>query len=321
MQSRISWLKMASLTVAAAALAACSGANDSAPMVDSNGKHPANWVKAHGAIANASSAQCTQCHGEDLTGGITRVGCFSTPQTAQFGFVCHATNPVAAAGCDSCHSTPPAGAAAPNRSGLHTLHLQLLGTNCASCHTGAGFGTENHAKATATGGIAGATVNFPASLKAKTAPSFGYDAANGTCSGVICHGGKNTPKWYGGSIDLATDCVSCHEQGTAAQTPQYNSYFSGTYNGANLHEIHLHLLVPNTSTPIVCTDCHNTASLTSHFTSLATPAFGAEPSTTIGGGSTKITSYTAYTAVVPSGSCTSTCHAANGNNPRNWINN
>jgi predicted CxxxxCH...CXXCH cytochrome family protein len=322
---RKSTIKFFLLLASLAALAACGKANGDAPSVSATGKHPADWVHTHPTAVQANVNSCTECHGEDLAGGITRVGCFSTPESAFNGFVCHASSPVAKPGCSSCHGTPPDGNVAPNRDNAHDTHFELpevATLSCPTCHFGAGFGTPNHAKATASGGIARATVTLLDTgglLRAKTLTSFGYDASTESCSGVICHGGQPTPSWSTGSIEVDTDCLKCHEQGTAPQTPQYNSFYSGkiTLNGVvkNLHNFHVAL-------GIFCTNCHNTTTLaTNHFVGLTTPAFDAAPSTTIGGGTTSITAYTPFTATVPSGSCTAAaCHGV-ATATRFWINN
>lgn len=328
MMRRTMMVKLLFMAASLTALAACGTGNDNATTVDSSGKHPAGWVAQHGAIAAVSTSSCSECHGAGLTGGIAQVGCFSTPQTSFSGFVCHATSPVANHGCTSCHGTPPDGSIAPNRQNAHGKHLALTGVTCSTCHVNAGAGTPGHAKATASGGIARATVSlldapgFP--LKAKTFTAFGYDAAAETCSGIVCHGGQQTPGWSVGTINVATDCLKCHAQGSApvapdtTPTPQYNSFFSGTAFGANLHQLHLLERVPGTTTPVACTDCHTLSA--QHFAGLATPAFEATAASTIGGTGTRITSYVPFTSTTPSGSCTSSCHATNNNNPRNWKN-
>ncbi len=335
MLKRTSILRAVILMAALAALVACSNSNSNAPQLDSTGKHPANWVALHGEAAAVSTSSCTQCHGTDLAGGITRVGCFSTPQTSLYGFVCHAVSPAANPGCGSCHNTPPdslqpACAIAPNRHFAHDTHLALADVTCDYCHFDAGFGTANHAKAGASGGIAGATVSFlnVSSLSAKTTRpgSPGYDAAGGVCSNVICHGGKPTPSFRTGSINVDTDCLTCHEQGTAPQTPQYNSFYSGSFTfgsgrGATPVNLHLFHLLQNdptaaSATLIFCTSCHNTTTLASqHFAGLTTPAFEGRAAITISGGNTQITSYTPFTSAVPSGNCATACHGT-----RNWIN-
>lgn len=327
MQKRTSILKMISLATVAASLFACGKANSDAPMVDSAGKHPSDWIARHGAVALVSTTSCTECHAGDLSGGIAKVSCMSASPIS--GFSCHATSPAVNPGCASCHGGPPNGpdgTTAPNRQFAHDTHLVEVATianssndvKCSFCHNGAGFGTANHAKATATGGIASATLSVPDTLRAKTiTTTFGYDSASGICSGIICHGGKPTPSFRTGSITVETDCLTCHEQGTAPQTPQYNSFYSGQAailgTNVNLHQLHLALNDPTatpSTTSISCTGCHNlTALATNHFSGLTTSAFEGSPASTIGGGTTKISAYTPYTSTVPSGNCTTACHA------------
>ena len=90
---------LGSLTLAA--LTACSAGSDSASsMIDAAGKHVVgagytNWVQQHwveyksanGDSAYASSTtKCSQCHGIDLTGGTSKVSCFSQSFA---GMECH----------------------------------------------------------------------------------------------------------------------------------------------------------------------------------------------------------------------------------------
>ncbi len=296
----------------AVALAGCGDKNDKSTYYSDSG-HPSGWAASHKTSAKTGSDGCTKCHGENLTGGIAKVSCFSTPQTSRSGFACHATNPIVNTNCSSCHGTPPNGTSAPNRAGAHATHLALVGVTCDSCHNGAGSGTANHAKTV--------TVLLQDSLKAKTVTTtFAYNAANGTCSAIICHGGVTTPNWSTGSITVATDCLKCHEQGTASQTPQYNSFFSGIKTGANLHMLHLLLRIPGTATPITCTECHNSSALTGHFSGLVSPVFEGTAANSIGGAGTFVNNYVPYTTAVPSGSCSSSCHVVLFNNPQNWIN-
>ncbi|MEI6207103.1 MAG: CxxxxCH/CxxCH domain-containing protein [Desulfuromonadales bacterium] len=212
------------------------------------------------------------------------------------------------AGCTACHGYPPAG-------NVHSKHLALPGVTCNSCHNGAGANTALHINGTV-------DVSIASAFKAKTG-TISYSPAIGTCSAIICHGGQTTPGWSTGSITISTDCLKCHEQGTASQTPQYNSFFSGkttilATTPVNLHQLHVLLKVSSTTPSIFCTDCHNTATLADkHFAGLATPAFEATAAGTIGGGNSRITGYVPFTSAVPSGNCTSTCHTGT----RNWINN
>jgi predicted CxxxxCH...CXXCH cytochrome family protein len=85
-----------------------------------------------------------------------------------------------------------------------------------------------------------------------------------TCSNVSCHGGKAAPNWLTGTIDVNTECTSCH----AAGTTQYNSYNSGE------HSRHV--------SRFTCTVCHDTTKLAvNHFTKLNTAAMEGPASATI----------------------------------------
>lgn len=299
----------------ALALGGCGDRNDKAVFSPESG-HSSDWNVAHKTAANADVASCTECHGASLDGGIVKVGCFSTPRMSYNGFACHSTNPMVNINCTSCHGATPNGTAAPNRAGAHAKHVALPGVTCATCHDGSGFGTATHGKVITVSAL-------PNSFKAKVSTSFGYDAADGTCSGVICHGGQKTPKW--GST-VAIGCIQCHEQGTASTVPQYNSFYSGqstTSAGAtvNLHILHSLENVPSSSTRVACIHCHSATFLTTrHFNGLTTPAFDTPAAGIVGGSGTLITNYVPYSSAVPSGSCTSACHSMINNNPRNWVN-
>jgi predicted CxxxxCH...CXXCH cytochrome family protein len=133
---------------------------------------------------------------------------------------------------------------------------------CAVCHTGGGSGTATHGDTL--------TVAFPAVYNAKN--SAAVMNTDNSCSNVSCHGGKTTPRWRGGRIDPLAECTPCHDAGTAAGTPQANSYFSGQH-GKHLVEIGLN-----------CIDCHDMAVVSagsSHFSGLATPAFELSPAITM----------------------------------------
>jgi predicted CxxxxCH...CXXCH cytochrome family protein len=283
----------------ALSLGGCGDRNDKA-VFSSAGGHSPDWVSTHKVSARANVESCVECHGENYDGGVSRVSC--TSQSAVSGFTCHATSPVAnLTGCASCHGGSPSGpfgTAAPNRKAAHTKHTALAGIGCGTCHLNAGFGTVGHARADAAGGRSSATVASSASFP------FVYNA-DGTCSNASCHGGKVTPAWTGSLGIVADDnsiCLKCHEQGTAPGTPQYNSFYSGSFSGTdpatNTHTSHL-------SRGAFCTDCHNIGKLTDfqkHFGGISAKAFTA-PDNTIGGLPTKIGSYTASSKTCNTVSC------------------
>ena len=79
------------------------------------------------------------------------------------------------------------------------------------------------------------SVAFPAAYNAKSgAASFtaGAGPTAASCSNVSCHGGQTTPFWSGGTINVATQCTSCHvAEAVASQAAatQWNSAFSGLH--------------------------------------------------------------------------------------------
>lgn len=327
-------LKIISITAASAALFGCGNGNSngSAALLSGNGRHVADWVQLHSAAAASSMESCTECHGSDLSGGISKVSCMSP--TAISGYRCHATSPADnPAGCVSCHGGLPSGPfgdTAPNRKLAHDKHTAL--TACGTCHLNAGTGTVGHARATAAGGFNRATVTLSGAFTAETFTTFGYDAPSDTCSGVSCHGSGGKLQaalpWSTGAITMATACYQCHEQGTAPTalggppTPQYNSFYSGLFSGAipatNLHEFHLRQTTLNASgTPVFCTDCHNIGTLTDqqkHFGRLTSNTFSA-PGTTVGGVPTGIGSYDTTTQA-----CSNVaCHTAVPKNNVRWV--
>ena len=122
-----------------------------------------------------------------------------------------------------------------------------------------------------------------------------FNASGLTCSNTSCHGGQTTPNWQTGSINVNSQCTSCHVRGTT----QFNSYNSGEHKKHVVDE------------GFACGECHNTTTLAvNHFTKLGTSAMEGPASATIGG-----------TTSVPTGAwnatnktCTLTCHGEVHNN-------
>ena len=158
-----------------------------------------------------------------------------------------------AGACDSCHGQPPSGNVFPDTAGSHGVHTALngLNSNCAACHSDAAHNDQIDR------GIA--TV-----WSAKSGTATGN--SDNTCSNISCHGGRNTPAWDGGSINVDTQCSSCHSYGTG----QYNGYYSGEHNK--------HVRDKGFS----CSTCHDADRLRNgHFTNLETRTFEQAPSATI----------------------------------------
>lgn len=180
--------------------------------------------------------------------------------------------------CTACHRQPPNGSAAPNRAGAHAVHSALpgVGTTCAVCHTGAAHNDW-------------VDLAFPAAYNAKSGTAADNPNGTATCTNISCHGGKTTPDWATGSINVNSQCTSCHAYGTT----QYNSYASGKHSRSD-------------HSRQACTVCHNTTSLaSSHFSRLNTTALEGPAAATIGGGTTRVSSYNAGTKT-----CTTSCHGS-----------
>ena len=253
------------------------------------------------ATQTTFTSNCSNCHAVTGTSPVS---------AAPLCTVCHtAGSPLTLTSCTSCHANPPNGAAGtayPNIAGTHTVHIALNGAgtpiSCNTCHNGLGTNTLNHYnRANARPGLNALRVPpgdaaFPATYNAETGASS-FSATALTCSNVSCHGGQANLNWQTGTLNVNTQCTSCHTSGTA----QYNSYNSGE------HQKHV------SGEGIECTVCHNTTTLAaSHFTTLSTTAMEGPASATIGGGSTGVAAYVPATrSCTPSNS--GSCH-----NTRTW---
>jgi predicted CxxxxCH...CXXCH cytochrome family protein len=238
-----------------------------------------SYVTTNGAAA----CQNNSCHGSSLT-GVAGSGPACVTAT------CHQNgSPLIYTGCTSCHGNPPTGTVAPNRRGAHAAHNALSsgGNLCDTCHSGAGTNTLNHFN-----GIV--EVLLLSTYNAKSV-SATYNA-DGTCSKVSCHGGQQTPAWLTGTIEVNTQCTSCHVYGTAPATPEYDSYYSGR------HLTHFN------AADFPCTTCHDTTKLAvDHFTTLNT-------TTMEGSAPASLNSNLNYTG----GTCTPACHTAPPPTTRSW---
>jgi predicted CxxxxCH...CXXCH cytochrome family protein len=144
--------------------------------------------------------------------------------------------------------------------GAHPQHNALPNVTgvCATCHNGAGSGTPLH-----NNGVGDVSVSSTYNAKSGAAV---YSTANNTCSQVSCHGGQTTPGWLTGTLDVNTQCTSCHQSGTT----QYNGFFSGK------HATHIN------DVGLFCTRCHDTRTLqVNHFTTLNTTAMEGPASGTL----------------------------------------
>ncbi len=256
------------------------GSSETNESVFQGDAHPANWKVTHKTAALQDPATCTECHGADYSGGTSNVACSS----------CHVNgSPFVLTNCTSCHTAPPSGTVAPNRTGAHntdTGHFAAqvtLPDGCNTCHAGAGSGTLNHDNGAP-------NVHFLNAYNAKSGIAV-YNA-DGTCSKVSCHGGQTTPNWLTGTIDVFSQCASCHTIGASAGNPEYNSFWSGE------HAFHVNTL------GLACVGCHDPYQLAvNHFTSLNTSTMEGPASATI---RTDFVHYDSATQTCTFSSCHST---------------
>jgi len=207
-----------------------------------NTAHPVNWSgpdsTSHQSAQNMAAA-CALCHGADLSAG-------SGPACSN----CHtAGSPLAQSNCESCHAKPPSGTTYPDLNGAHTIHNDLAGVSdsCTTCHAGAGSQTALHDNN---------VVNIAFTGYNAKSGTANYTAADQTCTNVSCHGGKKTPVWGTGTINVTAECTVCH-----ASSGQYNSYVSGE------HKKHVQ------DEKISCSECHDANKLAPvHFNDISSPA-------------------------------------------------
>jgi predicted CxxxxCH...CXXCH cytochrome family protein len=212
--------------------------------------------------ANGTTGCAGYCHGSSLE-GVTGSGPACT--------TCHTSGTPTGAlstNCASCHGKPPVGTTAPNREGAHAEHNALteVANVCETCHTGAGTGTTSHfVNGAVDVQLVATTYNAKSGTAAHTSDSNG-----GTCSKVSCHGGQTTQSWRIGTIDVNTQCTSCHAFGA----DEYNSYSSGE------HSFHT---TQAFGSGFGCTGCHDSTKLVTqgHFTTLGTTTMNGNAAATI----------------------------------------
>lgn len=241
--------------------------------------HPKPWIK-HNTSGNQANA-CALCHGANFEGG----GIGHGPACID----CHKNQaiPTVAQNCASCHDNPPNDGDVnnfPNYAGLHAKHCNtanLPGVTCSACHSGYGSGTLIHYQRSVNPVVNDPRISFNPNYNSKQgAASIAGPRAARVCSNVRCHGGLDTPPWD--PVVTIVSCTECHKVGTALQTPEYNSYYSGA------HQLHVDNSVP-------CTGCHDMTDKSKHFANLATPGFETAPASTL---KAYINGYAS-----PSGSC------------------
>jgi predicted CxxxxCH...CXXCH cytochrome family protein len=248
-----------------------------------------NCATCHGPLASSTKAGATAAQIQTGINTVSAMSSLSSLSSADIQAIADALatsgsgsttgsgTTVSSSDCTSCHGMPPNGTSEPNIAGAHAVHVALptVGTNCAVCHN----------NSTPDNGTV--EVGILSIYNAKSATAQINPDGSPTCINVSCHGGQTTPNWETGSLDVNTQCTSCHSYGTT----QYNSYYSGQHS-THVQEVGLS-----------CTTCHDTTKLAAnHFTHLDTPTMEGPASGTI------------KSSVGYNGStCTNSCHGT-----RSW---
>lgn len=180
------------LVLAALPLAGCGDTNSQSNFDANSGTHPADWLPlGHTVAADEHLETCTECHGSDLAGGISKVPCTQCHlgtneathplQWGAYAYALHATfvklNGTASCAEAACHGTTLEGVAGS-------------GPACTSCHLG------------------GPTSKHPQLWDTNVTLHMGYVAQNGTasCQNALCHGTDLKGVFLSGP-----SCNACHQ--------------------------------------------------------------------------------------------------------------
>jgi hypothetical protein len=190
------------LLLSVVTLAGCGNSNSQSNFDSSTGKHPSGWLPdGHMTVAKASLETCTQCHGADYSGGISKIACtdchignqqsIHPTSWGPFGFILHAdyvnTNTNSTCANALCH-------------GAQLNGVGGTGPSCTSCHMG---------------GVASMHPLWGTPAYA-THGSFVKNNSNDTsgCANAKCHGTN-----LDGAGGAGPSCTSCHMGGVASVHP------------------------------------------------------------------------------------------------------
>ena len=224
--------------VAAGAAADCVSGDDDDDAVTET-YHPPGWDEpaAHGPALKLFDENCKLCHGPELDGGQSKVGCDG----------CHEKD--WRENCTYCHGGTDSDTGAPPRDldgetvltsitfPPHTSHVSESNHapyDCVECHTKPSNVTSEGHLLDDTHGEA--EVVFTAGLSNVAH----YDGVSG-CSNLYCHGDGQSANGVQGALEQAPGCDGCHA-GPEDSSAQWSA-MSGEHNR--------HLDVG-----VLCVDCH-----------------------------------------------------------------
>jgi hypothetical protein len=183
-------LLLLSMLLSLVTITGCGDKNSKTDINPVAAKHPSNWLpSSHAATASINVTACTECHGADYKGGISKIACTSCHMGDQsnkhplkwgpFSYSGHGTfvKNSGSTGCDNmyCHGPALTGSSGPS---------------CSSCHMGGP--ALVHPQSWTTLKDHGLYVN-----------SLGAES----CKNSACHGPAG-----GGIPNVVPACRACHAQ-------------------------------------------------------------------------------------------------------------
>jgi len=256
-------------------------------VVPSGGTHASSATLDY--IANGGSSGCTECHGSDLTGGISRVSCFGNPAGCHHDPVANWATPAkhgasakkapgssGFASCQICHAADFTGGGAnvtclnnpachgvgvfsphprspwlSSTSNTHTTTDPSNAPVCAQCHQAqANPGTPGCFNSTLCHGAAVHPAGWAQSSQHGSAAKAAPSASGGFSFCQTCHGTGTTPPANFGGNPPAVSCYTCH--GVNAPHPAGNIWkISSTPSHRNTNQ--------GQANVDVCAQCHRSA--------------------------------------------------------------
>lgn len=178
------------VALALAIISGCGTANDDAPFDADAKKHAAGWTENHVAASQKNSTSCQECHGSDLSGGISKISCAECHMGGSYSAhpLAWAT-PLALNHSGYVISSGASGCANVSCHGANLLG-GVTGPSCTSCHLG------------------GTMAIHPADWAGVISTKHGeYANANTTssCANMYCHGTGLL-----GIANISPACNVCH---------------------------------------------------------------------------------------------------------------
>ena len=219
-------------------------------VVPSGGTHTSTATLDY--IANGGSSGCTQCHGSDLSGGISRVSCFGNPA--------------------GCHHDPVAGwVAAPPAAQQHGVSAKKAPgssgfASCQICHGNnfsGGGANESCLNNAACHGAGAASPHAPKPWRGSPYTHTNTDTSNAPVC-ALCHypGSPNNPANHpatpapAGTAPGCFNSTLCHGEGGVPHP--VGSTWVATSPAAQPHGISAKATPGTTTGFAYCQDCHGT---------------------------------------------------------------